>query len=82
MVRAGDVLHVFPRLCMHEGACLDGASARDGALQCPWHGRRVPPLAEFDLAHPAEQVRLTARHRPTLRGSTLTVEPLDRDREP
>jgi hypothetical protein len=42
----GDVIRAYPRLCHHEGACLDGVPAQgaDGAVRCPWHGRRVPPL--------------------------------------
>ena len=34
----------FPRLCDHQGACLDHAKLADGAVTCPWHARRIRPL--------------------------------------
>jgi nitrite reductase/ring-hydroxylating ferredoxin subunit len=48
--RQGGRLLVHPRLCPHEGADLDGAALDGDCLVCPWHGRRLPPLAELDLA--------------------------------
>jgi nitrite reductase/ring-hydroxylating ferredoxin subunit len=35
---------VFPRLCPHEGADLDGSPCANGAVRCPWHGRVFKPL--------------------------------------
>lgn len=37
-------LHVFPRLCPHEGACLDRQVLTNASLRCPWHGRMLRPL--------------------------------------
>jgi nitrite reductase/ring-hydroxylating ferredoxin subunit len=69
-------LAVYPRLCPHEGASLDGCVAAAGALRCPWHGRPVPPLARFDLRSAGEQVRETPHHRLTLAAGALRIEPI------
>lgn len=53
-------VHAFPRLCNHEGACLDSARLSDGALTCPWHARRVKPL--FSLPRAAVGRRMTFDH--------------------
>ena len=37
-------LHVFPRLCPHEGACLDRQALTQATMRCPWHGRVLRPL--------------------------------------
>ena len=62
LVRQGNQLMLYPRMCPHEGASLDGYtckggkdSVRGGKLQCPWHGRVFKPLANFDLANPHSQ---------------------------
>ncbi len=31
---------VWPGVCPHEGATLEGCHRRDNVLHCPWHGRR------------------------------------------
>lgn len=48
--RQGTRLEAYARLCPHEGAELDDAEVDDGCQACPWHGRRLPPLAVLDLA--------------------------------
>jgi Rieske [2Fe-2S] domain len=70
-----DRLRVFPRLCVHEGASLDGCAEREGALRCPWHGQRVAPVATFDREAPCAQVRETTHHRLELAGGVLHVAP-------
>ena len=41
-------VEIFPRLCAHEGACLDAAPRLDsGVTMCPWHGRKLKPLLRF-----------------------------------
>lgn len=50
LVREGQALKLFPRLCPHEGASLDGTECKNNKVQCPWHGRAFTPLAEFDLS--------------------------------
>lgn len=38
--REGDGVRVWPGICPHEGALMASAHMCDGAMQCPWHGRR------------------------------------------
>jgi hypothetical protein len=39
---------IWPLICPHEGAPLSHSAAHSRpSLMCPWHGRRVPPLAEL-----------------------------------
>ena len=54
--RRADAIEVFPRLCPHEGACLDQQTLKgDRAISCRWHGRRFGPLLKIALpAQPAE----------------------------
>lgn len=40
---------VFPRLCPHEGACLDESPCQNNIVRCPWHLRPFRPLSEFEL---------------------------------
>ena len=46
--RQGQDLLFFPRLCSHEGACLDQKQT-GGMMICPWHGRKFKPLATLSL---------------------------------
>lgn len=79
---------VFPRLCSHEGASLDDAVCVKGRLSCPWHGRVISPLAEFDAARAGEQTHRVDTFGLTLRDGDLHVEvdppasrPLGSDRD-
>jgi phenylpropionate dioxygenase-like ring-hydroxylating dioxygenase large terminal subunit len=76
--RRGDAIEIFPRLCPHEGACLDQKTARaDRSISCPWHGRRLAPILRIDLpAQPAAFA--TAFHRYTVSGDELRITPLSR----
>jgi len=54
VVRSGEVISVYPRLCPHEGASLDeaartcaGADRNACVLQCPWHGRKFKPVVSL-----------------------------------
>jgi nitrite reductase/ring-hydroxylating ferredoxin subunit len=47
--RDGDRIVAYPRMCPHEGADLDEVPDVDGCLTCPWHGRRLAPVAALDL---------------------------------
>jgi Rieske 2Fe-2S protein len=38
---------VYDRVCSHEGACLDEARLAGQVVVCPWHAKRVKPLATF-----------------------------------
>lgn len=72
--RAGGELRVFPRMCSHEGAELDGVAADRCGLRCPWHGRRVAPIGVIDLdgATPVLEVE---NGRLRVDGGVLLVEP-------
>ena len=50
--RKGRSVLAYARMCPHEGADLDPAPAVDGCLTCPWHGRRLEPVAVLDLDAP------------------------------
>jgi len=73
IVRAANALHVFPRMCPHEGASLDGQSCKSGRVHCPWHGRAFDPLAKFDLASGGVQEATTGSHWVSLDGGRLEV---------
>ncbi len=45
----GAVLSIFTRVCDHEGASLDCAVFTGEVLVCPWHAKRVKPLATVRL---------------------------------
>jgi hypothetical protein len=66
---------IYPRMCPHEGASLDGCAEAGGALRCPWHGRRITPLASFDLHARGPEVRETPHHRLELAADVLRVAP-------
>lgn len=42
-------IKIFPRICMHEGACLDKQAIYSGLIKCPWHGRSINPIVEFNI---------------------------------
>lgn len=49
LVTDGVTLTILPRMCRHEGACLDAVTPDRGFLRCPWHGRRESSLANISL---------------------------------
>lgn len=49
LVRNSKSIAAFPRLCNHEGSCLDNANVKDKHLTCPWHGKSIAPLFSFSL---------------------------------
>ena len=49
----GDVVAVYPRLCPHEGGCLDANTAvTSGEVVCPWHARKFKPIFTFKKGMP------------------------------
>ncbi|MFN7953578.1 MAG: Rieske 2Fe-2S domain-containing protein [bacterium] len=66
-------LRVYPRMCAHDGACLDDARHDGDALVCPWHGRAHRPLARLRLDAPEVQRVATSAHDLELRDHRLTV---------
>ena len=47
VVRQQDKVLVFPRVCLHAGASLDDAKIDGDCIVCPWHGKRIQPLAKL-----------------------------------
>lgn len=69
--RVGHRVDVYPRMCRHEGACLDDVVAVDCVLRCPWHGRPVGAVASLDLGRGG--VVETADHRLEVVGDEVVV---------
>lgn len=76
LVRDKDRVMVFPRMCPHEGACLDDRPCEDGRIKCEWHGRIFTPLAEFDLSVDHAETREAGPFQITRTGSTLSFVPI------
>ncbi len=74
LVREGNALLIFPRLCPHEGASLDGQRACERTLRCPWHGRLLRPLGTLDLRQPGSRC-LTECHEIRVDSGAVTVAP-------
>ena len=76
--RRGDAIEIFPRMCPHEGACLDQKTPKaDKSISCPWHGRRLGPILRIDL--PAQSGEFSsAFHRYAVAGDELRITPLAR----
>ncbi|MGB7219217.1 MAG: Rieske 2Fe-2S domain-containing protein [Vicinamibacterales bacterium] len=75
VVRSGGQLALFPRMCPHEGASLDGQPCSSGKIRCPWHGRIFEPIGRFDLSHAGEQTARTPQCTISLGSGVLTVAP-------
>lgn len=75
VVRTGRNFKLYPRMCPHEGACLDTQLCVSGRIQCPWHGRTFEPLAVFDLGNPVRQSVATQAAEYTFENSILTAKP-------
>jgi len=56
LVRSGENLLVFPRMCTHEGALLDCAAVKNGRISCPWHARVFKPSVTVRLEPGAHAV--------------------------
>lgn len=79
--READKVELYPRLCPHEGACLDESRITEGKMQCPWHGRQFTAICTVDLANPDFVGEyLTAFCRIVVRGSRLTLFPRRQER--
>jgi len=75
LIRQGDQIMVFPRLCKHEGALLDGQICEKKRIRCPWHGRVVAPLAELNAMHPDRVERKAGWYLLKREGTVLSIEP-------
>jgi hypothetical protein len=77
--RRVDAIDVFPRLCPHEGACLDQSTLKgERAISCRWHGRRFGPLLRIALPAQAAEY-LGPFHRFVVSGDELRIMPIPTD---
>ena len=49
IIREENQFRVFPRICLHAGALLDDAKIEDNCVRCPWHGKRIKAIFDFNL---------------------------------
>jgi nitrite reductase/ring-hydroxylating ferredoxin subunit len=76
LVREGDVVKLFPRLCPHEGACLDLSHVARGVVRCPWHGRIFKPIGEVSLSTPGRTEMSTDFSTVVVKGDEVSVFPI------
>lgn len=74
--RRDDLIEVYPRMCPHEGACLDTDDLNGrGALRCGWHGRLFRPILRVP-ANQTDAVFASPFHRFIFSGAMLRIEPI------
>jgi hypothetical protein len=75
IVRRDDAIEVFPRMCPHEGACLDQKAFKERSISCCWHGRRFGPIFRIPLpSQPAEFIG--PYHRFIVTATDLRIVPI------
>jgi hypothetical protein len=68
-------LQVYPRMCPHEGACLDEQPIERATVRCPWHARILRPLATLAYPFTAGTAPVDLRHHRLVPGPEgLTIE--------
>lgn len=74
--RHGDQVDIFPRLCPHEGSCLDETPVEASKIRCPWHGREFTALGSVTLGNPVQrhEVRGPFSHA-LIEGSVIRIYP-------
>ena len=79
VIRRDDAIEIFPRMCPHEGACLDQKTLKGkNGISCGWHGRRFGPILKFAL--PAQAAEFSgAFHRFVVAKDELRIVPLPID---
>ena len=75
IVRNGNQIKLYLRMCPHEGASLDKQPCVNEKVKCPWHGRLHAPLANFDLASSNKQAIQTSSYLITLINNQLHIKP-------
>ena len=75
VVEAG-TLKIYPRLCTHEGACLDRTDTRGDVLYCPWHNKRIQPIVveQYDQYLKLDFEYKNRRYKLSLAGTKLNLE--------
>jgi nitrite reductase/ring-hydroxylating ferredoxin subunit len=56
VVKSGDSIFIYPRMCNHEGADLSCADTKNNFLVCPWHGKRVDPICMMNKYESSEYI--------------------------
>ena len=72
LTREGNKFLAFSRMCPHEGADLDAQSLSGRCQVCPWHGRKLTPVAVLDLADD-EPSAVAEHHRLTVEDGALRI---------
>lgn len=81
--RQGDKVEVYPRICPHEGSCLDETPVQNGKVRCPWHGREFGALGTVALDTPGAHGEFRGPFsRAVIEGSTIRIYALDRGSMP
>jgi nitrite reductase/ring-hydroxylating ferredoxin subunit len=76
MQRRGMQVRIFPRLCMHEGACLDQKIIAGDEIGCPWHGRKYAACLNIDTKLAERQVYEDDLRRIVYENGTVSVYPV------
>ena len=72
---ADGALQIYPRMCPHEGACLDEQPVERSTVKCPWHGRLLRPLATIPYPFAPDAAPIDLRHQRLVPSATgLTIE--------
>jgi nitrite reductase/ring-hydroxylating ferredoxin subunit len=78
--KVNNKLLIFPRLCPHEGATLDGSSCKSGngdtdfKIKCPWHGRAFTPVAMIELSNIERKFIKTKYHSIELTPENISIQ--------
>jgi len=74
--RDGNLVELFPRICPHEGSCLDKSPVVGGKVHCPWHGREFTTICTVNLEdQDFSGDYLTSFSRIVIRGTRLSLFP-------
>jgi hypothetical protein len=72
--KAGTQVQLFPRICRHDGASLDGQSiGLNQAIKCPWHGNECGAILSLDLSDSATQCVDWGPNIVTVNSTQLTI---------
>jgi nitrite reductase/ring-hydroxylating ferredoxin subunit len=76
LFRRSGAIEIYPRMCPHEGACLDRERlGEERALKCGWHGRLFGPVVRFPV-NQTTGMFTSAFHRFTVAEGRLRIEAL------
>jgi nitrite reductase/ring-hydroxylating ferredoxin subunit len=70
------LIEVFPRMCPHEGACLDREKLDDPrGISCGWHGRFFRPILRVGADQDGDEF-VSSFHRFVISGGTMHIKTL------